>query len=164
MPQPKGPAKRRRILHRAGAALGLALGTTVFAASPASAHTIGEAVVSNQGCGWANGGYTVLQRDDLWDRDNNMPLGEVYVLWNGTYRENCIVTLRVGRADGVASWTEAVLERQGMPTLRDEGNYAHYAAVSGYAAGTCIKWTGAIQKIYGGGIIASTTTTWRYCS
>lgn len=134
-----------------------------FAASPASAHTIGEAVVSEQGCGWPNGRYTTLTREDLWDDRNNMPLGEVWVLWNGTYQENCVVTLRVGRADGVASYTEAVLERQGGSTIRDEGNYAHYAAAAGYAAGTCIRWTGSIKAIYGGGIYG-TTTQWRYCS
>ncbi|MGW4802113.1 hypothetical protein ACWEPC_57835, partial [Nonomuraea sp. NPDC004297] len=76
----------------------------------------------------------------------------------------CVLTLRVGRADGVASYTQAVLERQGMKTITDEGNYAHYAAASGPAAGTCIRWTGSIKAIYGGGIYGTTTTTWRYCS
>ncbi|GAA3774772.1 hypothetical protein GCM10022225_73170 [Plantactinospora mayteni] len=153
----------RRVLARIGLTLGLALASIAFVASPASAHTLGQAVVSAQGCGWPNGAYTVLTRVDLWDDRNNMPLGEVYVLWNGSYQENCVVTLRVGRADGVASYTEAVLERRGMSTVRDEGNYAHYAAASGYAAGTCIRWTGSIGAIYGGGIYGTTTTEWRYC-
>jgi hypothetical protein len=153
----------RRILVRIGLTLGLVLASITFMASPASAHTLREAVVSAQGCGWPNGQYTQLTREDLWDDRNNMPLGEVYVLWNGSYQENCVVTLRVGRADGVASYTEAVLERQGMSTVRDEGNYAHYAAASGYAANTCIRWTGSIGAIYGGGIYGTTTTQWRYC-
>ncbi|PZG20852.1 hypothetical protein C1I95_08810 [Micromonospora craterilacus] len=143
--------------------LGLALASVTFVASPASAHTLGQAVVSALGCGWPNGAYTVLTREDLWDNRNNMPLGEVYVLWSSSYQENCVLTLRVGRADGVASYTEAVLERQGMRTVRDEGNYAHYAAASGYAAGTCIRWTGSIGAIYGGGIYGTTSTVWRYC-
>ncbi|GAA3689154.1 hypothetical protein GCM10022224_063290 [Nonomuraea antimicrobica] len=153
----------RRVVVRVGLALGLVLASIAFVASPASAHTLREAVVSEQGCGWPNGAYTQLIRNDLWDDQNNMPLGEVYVLWNGTYQENCVVTLRVGRADGVASYTEAVLERQGRTTIRDEGNYAHYAAASGYAADTCIKWTGSIKAIYGGLIYGSTTTSWRFC-
>lgn len=153
----------RRILARVGVTLGLVLASITFVASPASAHTLGEAVVSERGCGWPNGDYTQLTREDIWDDRNNMPLGEVYVLWNGTYQENCVVTLRVGRADGVASYTEAVLERQGRRTVRDEGNYAHYAAASGYAADTCIRWTGSIGAIYGGGIHGITTTEWRYC-
>ncbi|MGW3345107.1 hypothetical protein ACWDA3_17480 [Nonomuraea rubra] len=139
------------------------LASLALTASPASAHTLREAVVSGSGCGWPNGSYQQLTREDLWDDRNNMPLGEVYVLWSSSYQENCVVTLRVGRADGVAGYTEAVLERQGRPTLRDEGNYAHYAAVSGYAAGTCIRWTGSIKAIYGGGIYGTTTTQWRYC-
>ncbi|TDD23387.1 hypothetical protein [Nonomuraea diastatica] len=151
------------MLARIGVAFGLGLASITFVASPASAHTLREAVVSAQGCGWPNGAYTELTREDLWDDRNNMPLGEVYVLWNGTYRENCVVTLRVGRADGVASYTEAVLERQGMETIKDEGNYAHYAAASGKAAGTCIRWTGSIKAIYGGGIYGTTTTRWRFC-
>ncbi len=151
------------ILARIGVALGLVFASMTFAASPASAHTLREAVRSAQGCGWSNGSYTVLLRHDLWDDLNNMPLGEVYVLWSGTYQENCVVTLRVARADGVASHTEAVLERQGRTTVRDEGNYAHYAAASGYAADTCIKWTGSIEAIYGGGVYGTTTTEWRYC-
>ncbi|WP_026403480.1 hypothetical protein [Actinomadura rifamycini] len=153
----------RRMLVRIASAFGLVLAALTFAASPASAHTIGQAVVSEQGCGWPNGDYRILTREDLWDDRNNMPLGEVYVLWNGTYQENCVVTLRVGRAHGVATYTEAVLERQGKATLTDEGSYAHYAAVSGYAPGTCIRWTGSIKAIYGGGIIGTTTTQWRYC-
>ncbi|TDC91435.1 hypothetical protein E1292_42595 [Nonomuraea deserti] len=153
----------RRILVRVGLACGLGLASIMFVASPASAHTLREAVVSEQGCGWPNGAYTQLTREDLWDNGNNMPLGEVYVLWSGSYQENCVVTLRVGRADGVASYTEAVLERQGMKTIKDEGNYAHYAAASGKAAGTCIRWTGSIKAIYGGGIYGTTSTQWRYC-
>lgn len=153
----------RRLLTRTGLTLGLVLAAVTSVTSPASAHTLGEAVAAAQGCGWPNGGYTVLTREDLWDDRNNMPLGEVYVLWSRTYQENCVLTLRVGRADGVASYTEAVLERQGMSTIRDEGNYAHYAAASGYAAGTCIRWTGSIAAIYGGGIYATTTISWRYC-
>ncbi|QFG20487.1 hypothetical protein [Actinomadura sp. WMMB 499] len=153
----------RRTVARAGVALGLVLASTTLMAAPASAHTIREAVVAGSGCGWSNGDYRILTREDLWDNKNNMPLGEVYVLWSGSYQENCVVTLRVGRADGVRSYTEAVLERRGMKTLTDEGNYAHYAAVSGYAAGTCIRWTGSIKAIYGGGIYGTTTTEWRYC-
>ncbi|TDC07378.1 hypothetical protein E1267_13665 [Nonomuraea longispora] len=143
--------------------LGLVLASVAFVASPASAHTLSQAVVSDKGCGWSNGSYTQLKREDLWDDKNNMPLGEVYVLWSGTYQENCVVTLRVGRADGVAGYTEAMLERQGKKPITDEGNYAHYAAVSAKAAGTCIRWMGSIKRIYGGGIIATTTTRWQFC-
>jgi hypothetical protein len=152
-----------RMLVRIGLTLGLVLASTTLLTPPASAHTLHEAVVSSQGCGWPNGSYKTLTREDLWDDRNNMPLGEVYVLWSGTYQENCVLTLRVGRADGVASYTEAVLERQGRSTIRDEGNYAHFAAASGSAAGTCIRWTGSIKAIYGGGIIGTTSTQWRYC-
>ncbi|GAB3430614.1 hypothetical protein [Actinophytocola sediminis] len=153
----------RRVFARIGLTMGLALASVTLGAAPASAHTLGEAVVSAQGCGWSNGAYTELTRTDIWDDGNNMPLGEVYVLWSGSYQENCVVTLRVGRAHGVASYTEAVLERQGRPTITDEGNYAHYAAASGKAAGTCIRWTGSIGAIYGGGIHGITTTEWQYC-
>ncbi|TCP56814.1 hypothetical protein EV191_101760 [Tamaricihabitans halophyticus] len=153
----------RRMFARLGITVGLVLASITFVATPASAHTIGEAVVSPQGCNWSNGGYTQLRRTDLWDNQNNMPLGEVYVLWSGTYQENCIVTLRVGRADGVASYTEAVLERQGMSTIRDEGNYSHFAAAKGKAAGTCIRWTGSIAAIYGGRIHGTTVTEWQHC-
>ncbi|MGW4793380.1 hypothetical protein ACWEPC_13360, partial [Nonomuraea sp. NPDC004297] len=109
----------RRILVRIGSAFALVLASIAFVAAPASAHTLREAVVSAQGCGWSNGSYTQLTREDLWDDRNNMPLGEVYILWSGTYKENCVLTLRVGRADGVASYTQAVLERQGMKTITD---------------------------------------------
>ncbi|TDE60313.1 hypothetical protein E1295_00245 [Nonomuraea mesophila] len=152
-----------RLLVRIGLGLGLVLASMAFVASPASAHTIAQAVVSDQGCGWANGSYTQLKREDIWDDKNNMPLGEVYVLWNGTYQENCVVTLRVGRADGVAGYTEAVLERQGKAIVKDVGNYAHFAAASAKAAGTCIRWTGYIKRLYGGGITGITTTRWQFC-
>ncbi|GAB3473374.1 hypothetical protein [Nocardiopsis coralliicola] len=153
----------RRLFTRIGLTLVLVLAAMPFVASPASAHTLGQAVVSDLGCGWKDGRYTELTREDIWDSGNNMPLGEVYVLWSGSYQENCVVTLRVGRADGVASYTEAVLERRGSSTVTDEGEYAHYAAASGYAPGTCIRWTGSIKAIYGGGIYGTTTTEWRYC-
>lgn len=50
-----------------------------------------------------------------------------------------------------------------METVNDQGNYAHYAAASGRAADTCIKWKGSIRAIYSGGVYSTTTTEWRYC-
>ncbi|MFC4010068.1 hypothetical protein ACFOY2_22765 [Nonomuraea purpurea] len=158
------PRTYRRILQRTGVALGLALASTMFAASPASAHDLSSVVTSEQGCGWPNGSYSVLDWADIPDRRNNITLATGYLLWNGQYQENCVVTKRVGQAHGVTGFTEAILERQGKNPVSDSGQYAHYAAVSAYAAGTCVKWWSSIQTLGGGPIWGTGRSSWGNCS
>lgn len=153
----------RRMLARTGVAVGVALASVTYAASPASAHNLSEIVVAEKGCGWPNGGYTVLDWADIWDTRNNMPLATGYLLWNGRYQENCVVTQRVGRAHGVTDYTEAVLERQGLNPVSDSGQYAHYAAVSAAAPGRCVRWWSYVHSLYGGGIWGTGRSAWGNC-
>ncbi|GLW09360.1 hypothetical protein Misp01_44890 [Microtetraspora sp. NBRC 13810] len=157
------PRTYRRILERTGVALGVALASTVFVASPASAHSLGSVVVSERGCGWPNGDYSVLDWADIPDERNNITLATAYLLWNGQYQENCVVTRRVGQAHGVTGFTEAILERQGRATVSDSGQYAHYAAASGYAANTCVRWWASVQTLGGGPIWGTGRSTWGNC-
>ncbi|MET7334652.1 hypothetical protein [Nonomuraea sp. NPDC005650] len=157
------PHTYRRTLERTGVALGLALTSIMVAAPPASAHDLGSAVVSEEGCGWPNGGYSVLDWADITDDRNNITLATAYLLWNGQYQENCVVTRRVGQAHGVTGFTEAILERQGKNPVSDSGAYAHYAAVSAYSANTCVRWWASVQTLGGGPIWGTGRSSWDNC-
>ncbi|MCY9785413.1 hypothetical protein KIK06_16125 [Nocardiopsis sp. EMB25] len=139
-------------LGRAFFVLAFASVATWASASPASAHSLGSAVVSEEGCDWANGNYTVLYSDlievDLIGGPYEQ-LGTAYLLWNAQYGENCAVTMRTGGAHGTSTWTTATLYVQtssGSTRYEDEGFYGHYAAVSGPAQDQCVRYEATIDS------------------
>ncbi|MEY9213959.1 hypothetical protein NI17_022125 [Thermobifida halotolerans] len=158
-----------RVVRRSALVLGLAAAAVMSTAAPASAHSLDSAVVSEAGCGWSNGNYTVLHSDAI---EVDLPghayerMGTVYLLWNAQYGENCVVALRTGDAHGVASDTQALLAVQAGSTVvrhRDGGDYAHYAAASGPAANQCVRYEALIQSPFTGVWTYGGRPTWGNC-
>lgn len=115
-------------------------------ALPASAHTLDEAVRSSAGCKWSGGGYSVLDSDAV-RLSSGTRVGSVYLLWSGTYQQNCVVTLRTGAAHGVVGTTAAYLYIQTSTGYRSEHDidaYAHFAAVPAATRGVCVGYEGSV--------------------
>ncbi|PRX92355.1 hypothetical protein [Allonocardiopsis opalescens] len=142
------------LLFTAGGVLG--------AAAPASAHSIGQVVVSAEGCDWPNGNYSVLHSGPIETNDGDR-FGTAYLLWNAQYQQNCAVALKTGSLHGVVSWTAASLQIEGRPSAIDMDYYAHYAAASAEAADRCVRYQALIETpnldrtAYGG------RNTWGNC-
>jgi len=82
------------------------------------------------------GGYQVIDTARLSDK------GSVNLMWNGSSRYNCVVTLKYTSL-GTATATSAYLEPSGAARRTDSGNFGYYAGpVSAYAP-SCIRWGGA---------------------
>ncbi|WP_159940620.1 MULTISPECIES: hypothetical protein [unclassified Nocardiopsis] len=139
-------------LKRSATALAVLLAVVCATASPASAHTLGSAVTSSTGCGWSNGAYTILHSSTISVVEEGRQ-GTVYLLWNGTYGQNCVVTLKTGPSHGTQTWTWARLYIRtasgGYETRYDEGDYAHYAAKSASTRGVCVAYQGGIEGLNG---------------
>ncbi|MEV4469938.1 M23 family metallopeptidase [Nonomuraea salmonea] len=83
--------------------------------------------------------------------------GTVYLLYNSSNANNCVVTLKA-KSLGTATATSAYLEVQGSTRKTDSGNFAYYAGpVKAAARATCVKW---------GGKAGSTAynSPWEHCS
>ncbi|MEV4565289.1 M23 family metallopeptidase [Nonomuraea sp. NPDC049419] len=83
--------------------------------------------------------------------------GTVYLLYNSSNANNCVVTLKA-KSLGTATATSAYLEVQGSTRKTDSGNFGYYAGpVKAAAQATCVKW---------GGKAGSTAydSPWEHCS
>ncbi|NUO98532.1 MAG: M23 family metallopeptidase [Nonomuraea sp.] len=68
--------------------------------------------------------------------------GTVYLLYNSSNGNNCVVTLKA-KSLGTATATTAYLEVQGSTRKTDSGSYGYYAGpVVSAAADKCVKWGG----------------------
>jgi murein DD-endopeptidase MepM/ murein hydrolase activator NlpD len=69
--------------------------------------------------------------------------GTVYLLYNASNQNNCVVTLKAVSL-GAASAVSAFLEVQGSARITDAGSFAYYAGpVKKAASATCVKWGGS---------------------
>lgn len=93
--------------------------------------TVTQPYAPEQVCGR---GFTVIDQHKL-------PLSVVYLLWNASKLENCVVTLKKEDV-GVRTRTAALLEPAGAEATRDAGDYRYYADVKTRAPG-CIVWGGS---------------------
>ncbi|WP_424089516.1 protein kinase domain-containing protein [Micromonospora citrea] len=111
--------------------------------APQPGPTTGEPQRKNpytpaQVCG---SGYQVVDSATL--TSGGVRKGRVYLLWNGTVKANCVVTMK-DTAVGERTTASAYLEVQGKPRSTDSGTFEYYAGpVRAGAAGTCVKWGGA---------------------
>lgn len=134
----------RRATFAAAAAVGALVISVGLVATPASAHSLHDAVRSGYGCGWSSGSYDRL--DSEWiTTSSGQKIAKVHLLWHGGLEENCAVTQKRYSMHGVPSWTSAWLGRQGYADDSDEGNYSHYAAVSLWAEDTCVQYWGIVE-------------------
>ncbi|WP_231933580.1 serine/threonine-protein kinase [Micromonospora coxensis] len=86
-------------------------------------------------------GYQVVDSATL--TSGGVRKGRVYLLWNGSTKANCVVTMKE-TAVGERTTVSAYLEVQGKPRSTDSGAFEYYAGpVRAAAAGICVKWGGA---------------------
>lgn len=82
-------------------------------------------------------GYSVIDSKALGKA------GTVQLLYNGSNKHNCVVTLK-STALGKASPVSAFLEVRGSARKKDAGSYDYYAGpVRQAAPGKCVKWGGS---------------------
>ncbi|WP_299036681.1 serine/threonine-protein kinase [uncultured Pseudokineococcus sp.] len=84
-----------------------------------------------QACG---SGFTISEQHAL-------PGSVVYLLWNGSTQQNCVVTLKVSNV-GVESPMTAYLKPYGGGAVVDSGNFKYYADTKARTPG-CIQWGGS---------------------
>ncbi|WP_049575888.1 hypothetical protein [Streptomyces sp. SBT349] len=116
------------------------------APSTASAHTIDQAVAASDGCAWGDDAEYLTLHSDLIQTSAGEILGTGFLLWSGTFQENCVVTLKAGAAHGVSTWTEAQLHTEDGSTWGDAGAFGHYAAVYAPTGGQCVAYTVVITS------------------
>lgn len=69
--------------------------------------------------------------------------GRVYLLYNGSTKENCVTTLKTS-ALGKKTAISSTLQVKGGATKTDKGSFQYYAGpVKAKAGSTCVKWGGA---------------------
>jgi hypothetical protein len=152
----------RRTLARSAAALSLVAAALFVSTSPASAHTLDEAVRASAGCAWLSGSYNNLHSSPV-RTSGGTTYGTVHLLWSSTYRQNCVVTLKTGSTHGVATTTRAELFLQSGGSYWEQGDFAHYAAASAATAGVCVAYQGRIQGTSGTWATGG-RSTWDNCS
>ncbi|MEU8321502.1 M23 family metallopeptidase [Nonomuraea sp. NPDC048881] len=102
--------------------------------------------LSSKNCGGSSNPYTPQEACgagyDVIDSAGLGTDGTVYLLYNGSNGNNCVVTMKA-KSLGTATATTAYLEVQGSTRKTDSGNYGYYAGpVYAAAANTCVKWGG----------------------
>lgn len=80
--------------------------------------------------------YQVIDTARLSDK------GTVNLMWKGSTRHNCVVTLKFSSL-GTATATSAYLEPAGSSRTTDSGSYSYYAGPVARYAPNCVKWGGA---------------------
>lgn len=145
----------QRFYARAAMILSIVAAGALVSASPASAHTVEQAVRAPAGCAWLSGGYSILHSDAV-ETSSGTRYGTVYLLWSNTYRQNCVITRKTGSLHGTSTWTDATLYIQNGGSSWNRSNYSHYAAATAAAGGKCVAYRGIIRSGQGssGGIKA----------
>ncbi|MGW7552931.1 acetyltransferase [Streptomyces sp. WAC 06725] len=125
---------RKRAVSTLASLAVLGAGLTFATATPAAA--VGES--PTRLCG---SGYRVIDSHNLTLNRR----GTVYLLWNGSSRKNCVVTIAKDASAATALFT-AYVQPQGGSKALDSGYYSNYAGpVYASAGGKCIKWGGGIE-------------------
>jgi hypothetical protein len=155
----------KRAFPRAAMVLSMIAATLTLAVTPASAHTLGEAVRAPAGCAWVSGGYSTLHSSAV-TTPGGTRYGTVYLLWSNTYRQNCVITLKTS-FHGTPTWTTSTLWLQNGLTYRERGDFGHFTATTAAAAGVCVAYRGTISSTSGS--TGGTTATggrneWDNCS
>jgi hypothetical protein len=71
-------------------------------------------------------------------------VGKVFLLYNASNGNNCVVTLKYTSV-GTPSAVSAFLEPQGSTRTTDSGSFSYYAGpVKRSAPGTCVRWGGSV--------------------
>ncbi|MEO3796650.1 hypothetical protein ABGB14_41185 [Nonomuraea sp. B10E15] len=157
----------RRFAGTGAAAFLLSAAVVGLAPAPASAHSLSDIVRSSEGCGWSSGSYTNQDSRSAVNR-NGSRYGTVYLLWSGTYGENCVVT-RKESWHGTLTWTNAELHYRSSGSgaegvVQDEGQYGHYAAITQKTSGHCVRFLGSISSGgHGGPLATGSRDEWGNC-
>ena len=117
-----------------------------------------KAVNSTNNCGGGNpytpeevcgSGFSVIDEAALTG-------GRVYLLYNATAGDNCVVTLQSNVS--TARSMSAFLEPEGGSRTTDQGTYTYYAGpVKKHAPDVCVRWGGSIAS-------SSYTSPFEHCS
>ncbi len=74
--------------------------------------------------------------------------GKVYLLWNESSGENCVVTIKTSNV-GSPSPMSASLQIEGDTQATNSGNFSYYAGpVTRYASNRCVKWGGSVGSSF----------------
>jgi hypothetical protein len=118
---------------RAGRSLGAAIVASAIAASVAYATPVRAATNPYTAKGVCGSSYHELEHHGISG-------AVIYLMWNGA--DNCVATIKTSNI-GKKTETEAILEvKSPSGFFADHDDYAYYAVVKEYAAGSCIKWGG----------------------
>ncbi|WP_017599422.1 hypothetical protein [Nocardiopsis lucentensis] len=155
----------RRFTTRIVVLLAAAASVIALGGAPASAHSLYSAVVSDLGCSWENGNYTILESQPVYVEAPYERVGTVYLLWNAQYQQNCTVARKTGSSHGVPTLTVAYLEVQGLDRYSSKyRDYSHYATVAHEAADRCVKYWALIESAETGRLgRGGNEDDWRYC-
>jgi hypothetical protein len=127
-----------QVTRRAGQLLGAvatasAIAASAVAASVANAGPAQAATNPYTAAGVCGSSYHELEHHSISG-------AVIYLMWNGA--DNCVATIKTSNI-GKKTETEAILEVQSPRGFyADDENYAYYAVIAEYAAGSCIKWGG----------------------
>ncbi|MBB3059807.1 exo-alpha-sialidase [Microbulbifer rhizosphaerae] len=70
--------------------------------------------------------------------------GTVYLLWNGSSGQNCVVTIKTSNTDSPSS-VSASLQVKGGTKVTDSGSFNYYAGpVKESVSNQCVKWGGSV--------------------
>ena len=72
--------------------------------------------------------------------------GTVYLMWNGSNQNNCVVTVK-HRSRTTATSTSAYLEPQGATRVTDSGSFLNYAGPVRKYSPSCVRWGGATSGV-----------------
>ncbi len=73
--------------------------------------------------------------------------GTVYLLYNSSNGNNCVVTIKHVSV-GTKNSTSAYLQVRGWQRVTDSGSYAHYAGpIRATARNTCVSWGGSVGSV-----------------
>jgi hypothetical protein len=121
---------------------------SVAAAVAATVVAAGFAVIGTSSAASAAGlcgdGFYRVETKDIKAKSGTK-LGELRLYWNGSTQQNCVVTMRTGKAYGENNFTSAFLSAKASgQSAKDEAGYSHYAGPVKVEAPSCIKAYGFV--------------------
>ncbi|MBB3059805.1 M23 family metallopeptidase [Microbulbifer rhizosphaerae] len=106
-----------------------------------------KAITSSNNCGGGDNPYTpdeVCGNGFSAIDSHGLSGGRVYLLWNGSSGQNCVVTIKSSKV-GSPSSVSASLQIEGESKVTDSGDFSYYAGpIKGAAANQCVKWGGSV--------------------
>lgn len=105
------------------------------------------AITSSNNCGGGDNPYTptdVCGSGFSVINSHGLSGGRIYLLWNGSSGQNCVVTMKTSNV-GTPSSVSASLQVEGGTKTTDSGSFSYYAGpVKKSAANRCVKWGGSV--------------------